>query len=91
MEKKNMSLFAPNYYKKFSCIADKCNNNCCIGWEIDIDEDTLNIYKYFPNIIKRVKITPNPHFKLENNGRCPFLNNNNLCEIINNYGESNLC
>ena len=34
----------PNYYKKFKCIADKCKHNCCIGWEIDIDNDTLEFY-----------------------------------------------
>ena len=36
----------PSYYHKFHCIADKCKNSCCIGWEIDIDEETLEIYNY---------------------------------------------
>jgi lysine-N-methylase len=86
-----MSLFAPIYYKKFKCIADKCKNNCCIGWEIDIDDEALAFYKDKPDIIKQVEISPTPHFKLKNNERCPFLNNDNLCEIITKYGENKLC
>ena len=32
-----------------------------------------------------------PHFKLGVNERCPFLNNNGLCDIIINLGEDMLC
>ena len=35
-----MVFRVPSYYKNFRCIADKCPDNCCRGWEIDIDEDT---------------------------------------------------
>ena len=38
-----MKLRIPSYYEEFSCIADKCKDNCCIGWEIDIDEETIPI------------------------------------------------
>jgi hypothetical protein len=40
-----MKLVAPDYYEKFKCIADKCKHSCCIGWEIDIDEDTMDLYE----------------------------------------------
>ena len=39
-----MQILVPDYYKDFKCIADKCKHNCCIGWEIDIDDDTLEYY-----------------------------------------------
>ena len=35
----------PSYYKNFRCIGSVCTDNCCIGWEIDIDEDTLAFYR----------------------------------------------
>ena len=35
----------PSYYKDFRCIASDCTENCCICWEIDVDEDTLAYYK----------------------------------------------
>ena len=38
-------LYAPSYYKNFTCIADKCKHSCCVGWEIAIDKTTLNKYE----------------------------------------------
>ncbi len=32
-------------YREFTCKAYKCKHSCCRGWEIDIDEDTLEYYK----------------------------------------------
>lgn len=40
-----MIFRVPSYYDKFRCIADKCQDSCCIGWEIDIDEDTADYYR----------------------------------------------
>jgi len=39
-----MKLSAPKYYGSFKCIADKCQNSCCVGWEIDLDPITLDKY-----------------------------------------------
>ena len=33
----------PDYYSAFRCIAGACKHSCCIGWEIDIDEESLEI------------------------------------------------
>lgn len=93
-----MKYYAPIYYNKFKCIADKCNDCCCIGWEIDIDSDTLKKYstatgsigeKLRDNII--VSEDGSDCFKLTNTERCPFLNENNLCELILTAGEDMLC
>ncbi len=35
----------PSYYESFSCIADQCEDTCCAGWEIDIDDETFEYYK----------------------------------------------
>lgn len=86
-----------NYYDSFKCIADKCKDNCCIGWEIDIDENTFNKYMNIDgNLGSRLKneiTTENGvhYFKLTKNERCPFLNNKNLCDIICELGENGLC
>ena len=40
-----MFVMIPEYYNKFKCIASKCSDNCCIGWEIDIDSKTYEKYK----------------------------------------------
>ena len=91
-----MHTFAPSYYKKFHCIADKCKHSCCIGWEIDIDEDTYSLYNNHTGILKKrfeahISDGEPRHFILGKNERCPFLNNKNLCDIYTEMGEKSLC
>ena len=90
-----MILKMPLYCKDFKCIADKCKDNCCVGWEIDIDSSSAEYYssvkgdfgeKLKENITKGEVCS----FKLKNE-RCAFLNDCNLCEIIINLGEDKLC
>ena len=85
----------PDYYKKIKCIADKCKHNCCIGWEIDIDEDTNNMYSSLStNLGQRIRenVEGNPpHFVLTMGDRCPFLSENNLCDIMSELGHDGLC
>lgn len=85
----------PNYYEKFKCIADKCRHNCCIGWEIDIDKDTMDLYNSLDGEFAD-KIRSNiegkiPHFVLGEGERCPFLNDRGLCDIILKLGDGAIC
>lgn len=34
----------PHYFNDFKCIADACEDTCCAGWQIVIDEKTLDKY-----------------------------------------------
>ncbi|MBQ7779795.1 MAG: flagellin lysine-N-methylase [Clostridia bacterium] len=91
-----MKLYAPNYYKKFKCIADKCDHSCCVGWEIDVDPEALEKYKsakgaYGSAVLDSIVMDETPHFKLESHERCPHLNENGLCKIILELGEDYLC
>lgn len=89
-----MKVEFPDYYNNFMCIASKCSDNCCIGWEIDIDEDSYKAYTELDGAFgKRLRESIEgepPHFKLCGE-RCPFLNENNLCDIILELGESAIC
>lgn len=91
-----MVLRMPYYCSEFRCTADKCGDNCCIGWEIDIDSSTLEYYRSVKGEFGR-KLSENiagdspACFRLAENERCPFLNSRNLCEIYINLGEENLC
>ncbi len=85
----------PNYYKKFKCIADRCKHSCCIGWEINIDEDTVELYnsisgEFAERIRQNITGEP-PHFVLKEGDRCPFLNQSGLCDIICELGEGAIC
>lgn len=86
-----MKIYAPSYYNAFKCTADKCQHNCCIGWEIDVDSKTLLKYSKYDEIMQFIDRTDTPHFKLAKNDRCPFLNSDNLCELIIKYGDDFLC
>ena len=46
-----MIVRVPDYFKEFSCIAGACKDSCCLGWEIDIDEDSYEYYKSLPGEI----------------------------------------
>ena len=87
----------PDYYPQFSCIADHCRHNCCIGWEIDVDEDTLVSYRRIGGEMgERLRASVSedgdaPHFLLGAHERCPFLNERNLCDLILYGGEDMLC
>ena len=88
-----MIFRTPSYYDSFCCIADKCTDNCCIGWEIAIDSETADYYTSLDGTFGdrlRENISGDNSFILKNE-RCPFLNRNNLCDIIINCGEDRLC
>ena len=88
-----MKLYAPAYYKEFTCIADKCRHSCCIGWEIDVDEKTLKKYKRLGDdgILSSINREETPHFCLGEGERCPHLDERGLCRIICQYGDGYLC
>lgn len=91
-----MRLTVPDYYDRFRCIASRCTDNCCIGWEIGIDPAALADYQSQPGAFGdrlRAAIRPGdpPFFALTKSGRCPFLNEENLCDIYRQLGESHLC
>ena len=91
-----MRLTVPDYYDRFRCIASRCTDNCCIGWEIGIDPAALADYQSQPGAFGdrlRAAIQPGdpPYFALTGAGRCPFLNGENLCDIYCQLGENHLC
>ena len=92
-----MKIRTPHYYKDFKCIAGACTDTCCAGWDVDVDPAS---YKYYKSVKgdfgKRLKSVMVPSedggctFTL-NNGRCPFLNDENLCDLYTALGEDKLC
>ncbi len=92
-----MKLVYPQYYKAFKCIASRCEDTCCAGWEIVVDSDSADYYKTVQGEIgdrlrREMKTDSDGDiiFAL-NDGRCPFLNSSNLCDIYSALGENALC
>ncbi len=92
-----MPVYVPTYYGDFRCKAGKCTHSCCIGWEIDVDEETFHKYKALDapggdKILKHIGgEAGNRCFLMGQDGRCPFLTRDNLCELILTLGEDALC
>lgn len=88
-----MRTCCPSFYFKFQCLASKCSDTCCAGWEIEIDEKTETLYKNVSGEMgdKLKANIENGQFKLLPNERCPFLTPNNLCEIYSILGKNFLC
>ena len=90
-----MKEYVLNYYPTFKCIASECKHTCCAGWQMNIDEQSLCAYKSekseFAKVLEKGIDFKKSQFKADKNGRCAFLNDKNLCEIIINLGEQSLC
>ena len=91
-----MKIRVPEYFKDFKCIASKCEDTCCAGWGIVIDDATYDRYKNvqgeFGDILRSeiVHEAGENIFVLKGNN-CPFLNKEKTCDIYINIGEENLC
>ncbi len=92
-----MILRVPDYFGEFECTAGWCKDSCCIGWEINIDEDTYDFYSCAEGEIgQRLQAAMYKNedgeisFRLGKKKRCPFLNGENLCDICIHMGEEAL-
>lgn len=102
MEKVKMIL--PTYVDKFRCIGGECEDNCCIGWDIDVDKETFKKYHKVKDEEMRRKFQKGVHnnpdctnerldyglIKLNKQRRCPFLDENNFCSVQETLGEDYL-
>ena len=91
-----MKYVRPDFYDSFKCKASDCRHSCCMGWEIDIDADTLELYSRIPGRIgrelkKNISNDGTPHFILKKDESCPFLRADGLCRLIAELGEEALC
>lgn len=103
VQKMKDPILASSYYSKFSCSGEKCEDCCCIGWNITMDRGTYKKYKGLPKSdlkdlinsgIKRIRTGATElnyaTIKLNEDGRCPFLSGDRLCQIQRTYGEQYL-
>ena len=91
-----MLYVRPDFYDSFHCIASACRHSCCVGWEIDVDEDTMKYYQQLEGPLgdelrRQIEPEPTPHFRLSKEERCPFLRADGLCRLICELGEDSLC
>lgn len=94
----------PSYADKFQCLAQACDENCCSGWTIPIDQQTHESYLAHPVlrpfiqelVVLNQRPTPGDvaRMPLNHEGTCAFLNQEKLCGIHAHFGPgllSNAC
>lgn len=94
-----MKVTVPDYYKDFKCIAGECEDTCCAGWQVDVDDASFAYYKTIGgafgerlhSVMVEGKKGREGQFRICEDGRCPFLNDQNLCDLYSELGEDALC
>nr|WP_302597630.1 flagellin lysine-N-methylase [uncultured Cellulosilyticum sp.] len=93
-------VIGPGQIKDFKCIGAACEDTCCAGWYIGIDEATFKKYKKVKDpvmkkrfdkelVAKGASVEHAAKIKLKNN-RCAFLSKEGWCDIFTQLGESYL-
>ncbi len=86
-----MEIRKTSIYDNFICTADKCPENCCRGWRIHIDDETVQKYlemKGKDGIIIRMCMQTDdtmPYFS-RRSIVCPLMTLKGLCSIQKKYG-----
>jgi len=92
----------PEYAHRFQCIGSACEDTCCQGWQVPVDEATYQRYQNLPDGPLRARIVenlePKPAEEAASNpaifaiirmtaeNRCPLLTADRLCGIQSAYG-----
>lgn len=84
----------PQYYDNFTCIADRCPDTCCAGWQIVIDEKSLKEYgcvegEFGARLQKSIDWEEGVFHQYHR--CCAFLNKENLCDLYRELGGEHLC
>lgn len=93
-EERKMQYTAPHYYNQFECIAGDCPDTCCAGWQIAIDKKSLKRYQRQKGAIgNRLhnEIDWKEEIFKQYEGRCAFLNEENLCDLYLEGGSKMFC
>lgn len=89
-----MLVRVPDYFDQFQCLAGACPHTCCEKWEVVIDEDTACRYSGVSGDLgdklrTALQVDGDGDFCFSlDGGRCPFLDEDNLCEIHRKLGET---
>ncbi|WP_196048956.1 flagellin lysine-N-methylase [Clostridium saudiense] len=91
-----MKIRVPEYFKDFKCISSECEDTCCAGWGIVIDDETYKKYQkvegpFGERLRNEIVHDAGENIFVLRGNNCPFLDEKNLCDIYKNVGEDALC
>jgi len=89
----------PGYVSKFRCIGPDCEDSCCIDWSVHVDKQSYLKIMAHPELKslaeESMQSTSNKDddwamIRFNEQGKCPFLQKNQLCKIHALAGEDAL-
>lgn len=105
MKKYEITVLRPDFYDDFHCKGPDCQYTCCQGWQVDIDKKTFKMYrnlrqpkeladKFKKYVLKNKENSTEKRYghmvMAGEGGRCPFQNEQRLCDIQLTLGEKAL-
>jgi lysine-N-methylase len=100
---KSPPLFGPEYLQRFTCIADHCEDTCCAGLKVPVDaygrgrmREALAAegmpLSTFDELVPLSADRSDPEqaafIQMDAKGRCPFLDEKQLCSVHRKHGSS---
>ena len=87
-----MVITVPDYFHDFHCLAGSCPDTCCGQWEIVVDAAAKARYlsvegKLGRRIRAALTTRDGEDVMVLENGKCPLLTEDGLCEIVLQKGE----
>ncbi len=81
-----------SYYDEFTCLGGKCEETCCFGWQVAVDDETLLKYRSVKGFLGlRLKsafaFKDEPVLNLREK-KCPFHTKEGLCELQKKLGQA---
>lgn len=91
-----MDVLMTSIYEQFHCIADRCSCSCCDElWSIYIDDKSYEQYQRMnlAHLDEYMELdeTGMHKIKKDSKGRCPYLSEDGLCNLVIQYGSDILC
>lgn len=87
----------PAFYESFRCLAGDCPDNCCVGWEVVVDDDTARRYDSLDTPLGRA-LTAAMEQDADGDrvirmvdGHCPFWTEQHLCRVELELGRDGPC
>ncbi len=100
-------LIRPGYAERFTCIGAACEDTCCAGWLVSVDQASYRKYRSLPagplRSLMDTAIQPLSSrggksnasnfasVRMKPSGACPLLSGERLCRIQVELGEDYLC
>lgn len=96
---RQMKILQPDYAARFRCLGAECEDTCCAGWNVSIEDSAIEKFNALPEsplrslfetsfLVKSDSVRPRTLIRMLPSGHCPFHSDEHLCRIQLEHGPS---